>query len=166
VIPTTQLPSSSIDQPLPPPPVIDPFLLREPIIHNSGLMPPSVDPLPEPHRRSQMPPIFNTLWQTEQEIHDQKRRSDASRLADMNRSKHTVIVYAWTQNDQPPNVFEYQDGFEWPFFPINHRVLTDLEFTPDGQVADVKGVLERASSYDHAQFVADFQAMPISVRQR
>ena len=68
VIPTTQLPSSSIDQPSPPPPVIDPLLLREPIIHNSGLMPLSVDPLPEPHRCSQMPPIFNMLWQTEQEF--------------------------------------------------------------------------------------------------
>ena len=87
-----------------------------------------------------MAPIFTEQWANEQHLLEEKRASDALRLAHTQKSKQTVFVYVWlhvcyiwinicafltsaAQNDTDPIVVEFQDGFIWPYFIISASAL-------------------------------------------
>jgi hypothetical protein len=91
----------------------------------------SLDARPNSRYVSHMPPIFTEQWETEQILRERQRKTDASRLENINKSKHTVVVYAWTETDVEPTIIEYQDKFIWPHFILTRSVLNDLDFRSD-----------------------------------
>lgn len=88
-----------------------------------------LDALPNPRFRSHMPPIFTSQWKKEQELVEEKRRVECERKLCAAQVKHTVIVYAWTEDSKPATVEEFQEGplaFTWPYFPLSASVLSAL----------------------------------------
>jgi hypothetical protein len=55
-----------------------------------------------PHRAgpihaSHILPIFTERWATEHSLREEQRRQNAEKLANLQKTKHTVFVYAWIQ---------------------------------------------------------------------
>jgi len=73
-----------------------------------------------------MPPIFTEQWQCEQELQEQKRRQEATRIQYATQAKQSAVIYAWAQNNEPAHVEEVQ-GLSWPYFPLSAPILARLE---------------------------------------
>lgn len=89
----------------------------------------SLDANPNPRYASHMPAIFTEQVRREQELAEAKRRTDADRITFESKAKRSVIVYSWAEDGEPPNVFQFQGGFTWPYFIINDEVLSTLELS-------------------------------------
>ena len=51
----------------------------------------------EPNHASHILPVFTERWATEHSLHEEQQRQDAEKLANLQKTKHTVFVYAWIQ---------------------------------------------------------------------
>ena len=51
----------------------------------------------EPIHASHILPVFTEQWATEHSLREEQRKKDAEKLANLQKSKHTVFVYAWIQ---------------------------------------------------------------------
>lgn len=87
-----------------------------------------MDAGPNPRYVSHMQPIFTEQWKREQEIRAKQHEVNSSRLENINKAKHTVVVFAWVQDDSEPVIVEYQDGFTWPHFLVSRPIIDDLGF--------------------------------------
>jgi hypothetical protein len=111
---------------------------------------PTVDPRPNPRYTSQMPPIFTLAAARAQEQEEKRRNLDAKRLLDAKSAQHHVVVYSWykvhaillvtwyvltlsfIQDRVEPTVFEFQGGFQWPYFVLTNEVLSEVDLLPPG----------------------------------
>lgn len=93
------------DTALTPPPssIADPSL-RSPI-SLAETQPPTIPPViatraphrAEPIHASHILPVFTERWATEHSLREAQRKRDAEKLANSQKTKHTVFVYAWIQ---------------------------------------------------------------------
>jgi hypothetical protein len=44
-----------------------------------------------------MSPIFTEQWATEQRLREEQRERDFAHLRNLQKTKHTILVYAWVQ---------------------------------------------------------------------
>ena len=51
----------------------------------------------EPIHASHILPVFTERWATEHSLREEQRKQDAEKLANLQKTKHTVFVYAWIQ---------------------------------------------------------------------
>ena len=51
----------------------------------------------EPTHASHILPIFTERWATEHSLREEQRKQDAEKLANLQKTKHTVFLYAWIQ---------------------------------------------------------------------
>jgi hypothetical protein len=51
----------------------------------------------EPTHASHILPVFTERWATEHSLREEQRRQDAEKLANLQKTKHTVFVYVWIQ---------------------------------------------------------------------
>ena len=70
-----------------------------------------------------MPPIFMEKWQHEQELTEENQKRDAQCLANASKAKHSVVIYAWSEDGRPPTVHEFQSRFLWPFYTLAPEIL-------------------------------------------
>ncbi|KAG6805813.1 hypothetical protein H0H92_013904, partial [Tricholoma furcatifolium] len=77
-----------------------------------------------------MPPIFTEQWEREQQLREERRCADAARIEGVKRAKHTVVVYAWSEESSPPTIMEFQEGFTYPYFILTPTILNDLNINP------------------------------------
>lgn len=106
--PSTALPSMKGLAPpsnmfvMPPSPIqlqIDPTLRATAPPQVTSVPPPfsSIDARANPHFASHMSPIFTEQWATEQRLREEQRERDSARLRNLQKAKHTILVYAWVQ---------------------------------------------------------------------
>lgn len=76
-----------------------------------------------------MPPIFTEQWRREQELAEENRRREAEVLMNTAKAKHSVVVYARSEDGKPPAVHEFQSGFSWPFFTFTPKILSVVDLT-------------------------------------
>ncbi|KAF8811236.1 hypothetical protein BYT27DRAFT_7221606 [Phlegmacium glaucopus] len=79
-----------------------------------------------------MPPIFTAQWQCKQELVEENQKCDAQHLANSTKTKHGVVVYAWSEDGRPPTVYKFQSGFSWPFFTLAPEILSVVDLTGAG----------------------------------
>ncbi|KJA22379.1 hypothetical protein HYPSUDRAFT_202183 [Hypholoma sublateritium FD-334 SS-4] len=119
----------------PPNPAIPSSLSTNPCLLPNHLPPRSQQTLPttmsatavQPTFSSHMSPIFTQQMASEQELQAKRRTSEMAKVENARRAKHTVIAYAWTQENADPNIVKFQAGFTWPHFEINQDILEDLD---------------------------------------
>ena len=85
-----------------PPPIqlqIDPTLQVMDPPQVSSALPPfsSLDAHANPQFASHMSSIFTEQWVTEQRLREEQRERDSARLRNLQKTKHTILVYAWVQ---------------------------------------------------------------------
>jgi hypothetical protein len=51
----------------------------------------------DPRHASQMTAVFTKHYGLQQTLEEQRRAADAERIANVEKAKHHVIVYAWPQ---------------------------------------------------------------------
>jgi len=83
----------------------------------------------EPIHASHILPVFTERWATEHSLREEQRKQDAEKLENLQKTKHTVFVYAWIQDDVEPTVIEVQEGFTWPHLVLNSTVLAQAGMT-------------------------------------
>jgi hypothetical protein len=86
----------------PPPPIqiqIDPALRATAPPQVTSAPPPSssIDARANPQFASHMSSIFTEQWATEQRLREEQRERDSARLRNLQKTKHTILVYAWVQ---------------------------------------------------------------------
>jgi len=86
-----------------------------------------------PRYASQMTAAFTEQNAIHQAIEEKRRAVDAERLANIEKAKNHVIIYAWPKDDVEPTVFEVQGGFKSPLFPLTPSVLCDADLMLPGQ---------------------------------
>ncbi|EAU92511.1 hypothetical protein CC1G_00730 [Coprinopsis cinerea okayama7 len=99
--------------------------------------PPAVPATTQPpatRYQPQMAPVFTDGVARRQEaLEKQAKASSVSRLNEM-RSNHSVTVYVWTANGEPPLSHTFQEGddesFIWPHIPLSRELLLPLGFLP------------------------------------
>lgn len=106
------------------------LLLPTPPSHSQDL-----NAQPNPRYASHMPPIFTEQWRREQEIAELKRQRDAQQLENASQSKHGVVVYAWSKDNEPPSIHEFQGGWSWPYFKLTPAVLSTVELMGSTETA-------------------------------
>lgn len=116
----------SLPQIFPPPPAMTPLLLpSEP--SPSTL---SLDARPNPRFQSHMPAIFTNQWKQEQELEEERRIIESQKKLHAAQVKHTVTVYAWSEESEPATIQDFQEGtFTWPFFPLSSSLLSALSLS-------------------------------------
>jgi hypothetical protein len=55
----------------------------------------AVDMFADPRHASQMTAVFTKHYAIQQTLEEQRRAADAERIANIEKAKHNVIVYAW-----------------------------------------------------------------------
>jgi hypothetical protein len=55
----------------------------------------AVDMFADPRHASQMTAAFTKHYAIQQTLEEQRRAADAERIANIEKAKHNVIVYAW-----------------------------------------------------------------------
>ena len=58
---------------------------------------PAVDFFANPRHASQIAPAFTQQYAREQALEESKRAADAERLANIEKAKHSVMVYGWAR---------------------------------------------------------------------
>ncbi|KAF8229680.1 hypothetical protein L208DRAFT_1156802, partial [Tricholoma matsutake] len=48
-------------------------------------------------------------------------------LVNIEKAKHSVMVYGWAKDDQDATIFEVQGGFKWPHFVLSAEVLGEVD---------------------------------------
>ncbi|KAF8806654.1 hypothetical protein BYT27DRAFT_7041765, partial [Phlegmacium glaucopus] len=130
-----QPPNLNIPTPATAPPLASNSLIDPTLCGTHLKLPPPSSARPvhhqvEPVFASHMTPIFTQQWATEQELREKQRQYDASRIENARKAKHTVMIYAWTEEDTDPNIVQFQEGFTWPYFEINDHVLDLADISP------------------------------------
>ena len=106
---------------------------------------PALDFFANPCHASQIVPAFTHQYAREQAFEESKRAADAERLANIEKAKHSVMVYGWarvslsfllllatfkillSQDDKDATIFEAQGGFKWPHFVLSAEVLGEVD---------------------------------------
>ena len=93
----TQLSADAVPA-LPPASIVDPSLLdlaetQAPTTLIATRAPPRAEPIHASH----ILPVFTQRWATEHSLREEQRKLDAEKLANLQKTKHTVFVYAWIQ---------------------------------------------------------------------
>ena len=87
----------------------------------------SLDARPNSRFNSHMPAIFTDQWKREQEMEVERKRMESVKKVHATQVKHTVTVYAWSEDSKPAIIQDFQEGlFTWPYFPISSYVLSAL----------------------------------------
>ncbi|KAF8968976.1 hypothetical protein BDZ97DRAFT_301254 [Flammula alnicola] len=87
----------------------------------------SLDARPNPRFNSHMPAIFTDQWKREQEMEVDRKRTESEKKVHAAQVKHTVTVYAWSEDSKPAAIQDFQEGpFTWPYFPLSSSVLSAL----------------------------------------
>jgi len=86
----------------PPPPIqlqIDPALRATAPPQVTSAPPPSssIDARANPQFALHMSPIFTEQWANEQRLREEQRERDSARSRNLQKTKHTILVYAWVQ---------------------------------------------------------------------
>ncbi|KAF8799393.1 hypothetical protein BYT27DRAFT_6862923 [Phlegmacium glaucopus] len=123
--------SPSPSNPMNPPPSVNLAIAGSSTTADLGL-----DFFANPHHASQIVPAFTQQYALEQALEESKRAADAKQLANIEKAKHSVIVYGWARDDQDATIFEVQGGFKWPHFVLSAEVLgkVDLLVGPEDDV--------------------------------
>ncbi|KAF8230775.1 hypothetical protein L208DRAFT_1280368, partial [Tricholoma matsutake] len=56
-----------------------------------------------------------------------KQAADAKRLVNIEKAKHSIMVYGWATDNQDAMIFEAQGGFKWPHFVLSAEVLGEVD---------------------------------------
>lgn len=109
----------------------------------------SKDLFADPRYASQMTAAFTKHYALEQDREELRRAADTERLANIDKAKHHVVIYAWPkvrsrvregffllimfqQDNVEATVVEVQGGFKWPHFALTPSVLSQAELSnPD-----------------------------------
>ncbi len=87
--------------------------------------PPSTTPI----YASQMRPVHTAQLNHEYMLMETQRQESANRLASMKKAKETVVVHAWSVEDEAPIVRSFQDGFTWPYFSLSIDIISQLSLS-------------------------------------
>ncbi|KAF8220161.1 hypothetical protein L208DRAFT_1128145, partial [Tricholoma matsutake] len=67
------------------------------------------------------------------------RVADAERLANINKAKHHIIIYAWPKDNAEATIIEVQGGFKWPHFVLTTTILSQADLlAPEDVIAHFK----------------------------
>ncbi|KAF8227788.1 hypothetical protein L208DRAFT_1294878 [Tricholoma matsutake] len=86
-----------------------------------------MDLFADPRYGSQMTTAFTQQYADKHALEEQQRAVDVERLANIEKAKNHVIIYAWPKEDVEATVFEVQGGFKWPLFPLTPAILYDTD---------------------------------------
>ena len=106
----------------------------------------ATDMFADPRYASQMTAVFTKHYALEQSREELRRAADIERLANIDKAKHHVVIYAWPkvcsricegfflviifhQNNIEATVVEVQGGFKWPHFALTPSVLSQAELS-------------------------------------
>ncbi|KIM40256.1 hypothetical protein M413DRAFT_446434 [Hebeloma cylindrosporum] len=90
----------------------------------------SIDARANPQFASHMSSVFTEQWATEQRLREEQRERDSARLRNLQKTKHTILLYVWLQDHVQPTVVEFQDGFTWPHFVLDDSVISLAGLAP------------------------------------
>ncbi|KAF8219139.1 hypothetical protein L208DRAFT_1216358, partial [Tricholoma matsutake] len=62
-----------------------------------------------------------------QALEERQQAVDVECLANVEKAKNHVIIYAWPKDGVKATVFKVQGGFKWPLFPLTHAILHDAD---------------------------------------
>ncbi|KJA25528.1 hypothetical protein HYPSUDRAFT_134644 [Hypholoma sublateritium FD-334 SS-4] len=82
---------------------------------------------------SQMRPVHTAQLNHEYMLMETQRQESANRLASMKKAKETVVVHAWSVEDEAPIVRSFQDGFTWPYFSLSIDIISQLSLSESAQ---------------------------------
>ncbi|KAF8956528.1 hypothetical protein BDZ97DRAFT_1925426 [Flammula alnicola] len=82
----------------------------------------------EPAFTSHMSPVYTAQMALEEQMRENNRQMEATRLESKRKVQQTAYVYAWMEDDTVPAPFEVQEGFVWPHFILNEAVLLSAGF--------------------------------------
>ncbi|KAF8957662.1 hypothetical protein BDZ97DRAFT_1924400 [Flammula alnicola] len=82
----------------------------------------------EPAFASHMSPVYTAQMALEEQMRENNRQIEATRLESKRKVQQTAYVYAWMEDDTVPAPFEVQEGFVWPHFILNEAVLLSAGF--------------------------------------
>ncbi|KAF8229573.1 hypothetical protein L208DRAFT_1076304, partial [Tricholoma matsutake] len=74
-----------------------------------------------------MAPAFTQQYVLEQALEEGKQAADAKCLANIEKAKHSVMVYGWATDNQDATIFKAEGGFKWPHFMLSAEVLGKVD---------------------------------------
>ena len=109
------------------------------------------DMFADPRYASQMTAAFTKHYALKQGREELRRAADTERLANIDKAKHHVVIYAWPkvcsgvrcvfsilivfqQDNTEATVVEIQGGFKWPHFALTPSVLLQAELSNQDEV--------------------------------
>ncbi|KAF8239823.1 hypothetical protein L208DRAFT_1235938, partial [Tricholoma matsutake] len=80
---------------------------------------------------------------------------NAEHLANIEKVKHQVIIYAWPKDNVKAIVFEVQGGFTWPLFTLTAAILSEAGLL-------VPGMAEETRVKKYNTYVSTWSQVPVS----
>ncbi|KAF8234246.1 hypothetical protein L208DRAFT_1099814, partial [Tricholoma matsutake] len=67
---------------------------------------------------------------------EHQQAENAEHLANIEKAKHQVIIYAWPKDGAEAIVFEVQGGFTWPLFTLTSATFSEAGLLLPGPVEE------------------------------